>query len=69
MVFGETLWRGSGILCPSVDDWADFGEEIDVDEFETGYEYQWILTAGKLYQVLLFPSKKDSVFGVDQSMS
>jgi len=43
-VFGSTVMRGSGVLCPSVDDWPEFGEEVD--EFQSGYEYQWILTAG-----------------------
>jgi len=42
-VFGENCMRGSGILCPSVDTWTEYGEEID--EFETGYDFQWILTA------------------------
>lgn len=41
--FGSTVLRGSGILCPSVDDWPKFGEEVD--ELIIGYQYQWILTA------------------------
>ena len=43
--------RGSGILCPAVKDWSEFGEEVD--EFETGYDYQWILTAGTVLEIFL----------------
>eukprot|EP00493_Phyllostaurus_siculus_P022767 UN23101 len=34
---------GSGVLCPFVQHWPDFGEEVDA--CPGGYEYQFVLTA------------------------
>jgi len=42
-VFGADVQLGSGILCPHVKDWPEFGEEVDATP--GGYEFQFILTA------------------------